>query len=165
VVQVWRRRVVMNKRKRSMLVSHLSGPRHETFNRGASLVWSLVVLGLLILALPAGSFAAAPKLVDSDMDRLASIVRFYTDRHERAANADSAEYRATAAYVRDVLFSEQFGGSDDPARWLAVARFLTDPDEQAAHARCCPYASLANSLRGLELASVESTAALAGQIP
>ena len=63
-------------------------------------------------------------------------------------------------YVREILFADRFGGSDDPARWAAVARFLTDCHERVANAGCSQYCALANSLRGVERLLVESTPSL-----
>ncbi len=135
-----------------------SGLGKAVRRKGANLARLLLILGAVLLAVPAVSFG--DEAGGADLVRLAALVRFYTDPYERAAHAGSARYTAVSAYVRDVLFADRFGGSDDPARWAAVARFLTDRHEQAANAGCWQYCALANSLRGVERVRAASTPSL-----
>jgi hypothetical protein len=155
----------MNKKTSSVLAIHLSGLRSSASRAGTGLARLLLVLGLLFLTLATVSFAEAPATAEPDMARLAALVRYYTDQHERVANAGSAQFRATSAYVREVLFADQFGGFEDPGRWAAVARFLTDRQERVANAGCSQYCALTKSFGGVERARVELILALAEKEP
>jgi hypothetical protein len=130
-----------------------------------------VAVALLTLALPAAALSVVPGSLpgaaitgqESCAGRMAALVRFYTDRHERAAYAGSGHYAAMATYVREVLFAEEFGGFSDPDRCAAVTRFLSDRQERIANADCSQYCALANSVREARGAysSVEGPSGLA----
>ena len=145
----------MNEKKHSGPATQSCGHRIGVYVRSAGLAHRLVAVALLTLALPTAALAILPSSFpggavtgqESCAGRMAALVRFYTDRHERAAYAGSGHYEAMAAYVREVLFAEEFGGFSDPDRCAAVTRFLSDRQERIANADCSQYCALANSLR------------------
>ena len=145
----------MYKEQHSGPTTQTRGHRKGDHGRSAGLAHGLLAVTLLTLTLPAAALAAVPSSLPANVvtgqescaGRMAALVRFYTDRHERAANAGSAHYAAMALYLRKVLFAEEFGGFSDPERCAAVTRFLSDRQERIANADCSQYCALANSLR------------------
>jgi hypothetical protein len=111
------RRNTMNSAERLVFAIQVTGPDRGAHRKRRSPERVMLVLVLVILASMAVVSAVGPadseNLVLSEgteAARLEALVRFCTDRYERAAHADSADCRAKASYVGDVFSAEEFSG-------------------------------------------------------
>jgi hypothetical protein len=162
------RGIMMNTLKSRILVAPLPGDGSRAYLGSTHLIYFALAIALVWLASPAMVLGAGPEGLNAaafgesaGLDRLAAMARFYTDRHERAAYSDSADYRAMAAYFVRVPFSSVFGSSASPARMAAVARFYTDRYERASSTASSEYVALARALGSTENAVASSISSAA----